>query len=108
MQIDFIIFYLHGRSALIKVPLLSNDFSERTGLALRPAQGELLRSLNFWLRETQPDPSKVFWFIKYQPNQLFAWLASTPTKSFAVLECRFDRLLAIIVGYFYPTDFVAV
>jgi hypothetical protein len=46
MQVDFVIFHLHCGSSGIKVPLLSNDLSERTGLAIGPAQGELLRSLN--------------------------------------------------------------
>jgi len=95
MQIDFVIFYLRGRGSRIKVPLLSKNFSERTGLAFRPTQCELLRSLNFWLGKTQPDPSKTFWFIKYQPNQLLTRLAGTPTKAFALLEYRFDRVLGI-------------
>src|SRR5208337_1356555 len=64
MQIDFVIFHLRCRTSRIKVPLLSNDLSERTCLAICPTQGELLRSLNFWLRKTEPYPSNIFGLIK--------------------------------------------
>jgi hypothetical protein len=46
MQIDFVVFHFHCRISEVKVPLLSNDLSVRTGLAIRPEQRELLRSLN--------------------------------------------------------------
>jgi hypothetical protein len=46
MQVGFAIFHLHCRTSEIKVPLLANELSERTGLGICPAQGELPRSLN--------------------------------------------------------------
>jgi hypothetical protein len=95
MQFDFVIFHLHCRTSGVKVPLLSNDLSEGTGLAICPVQGELLGSLNLWLRKTEPYPSNVFWLIKQEPNRLLAWLAGTPAKTRPVRECRFDWILGI-------------
>lgn len=63
-QIYSVILYLICRSPGIKVPLLSNDLSERSCLAFRPAQRELLGSLNFRFRKAQPYSSEVLWFIK--------------------------------------------
>ena len=51
VQIDFVVFHFHYRILWIKVPLLSNDLSVRTGLAIGPAQRELLRSLSVWARK---------------------------------------------------------
>jgi len=46
MQVDFVIFQLHRRISGIEVPLLSNDLSERTCLAICLVQAELLCSLD--------------------------------------------------------------
>ena len=87
MQVDFVIFQLYRRISGIEVPLLSNDLSERTCLAICPVQAELLCSLGIRLRNTQLYPPQVFRLIIYEPNRLLAWLAGTPTKTLPALEC---------------------
>src|SRR6266478_3919791 len=66
MQVDFVIFQLHRRISGIEIPLLSNDFSERT------------------------------------------CLASTPTKTFPALECRFDWILGMLGRDFHSSNFFNV
>ena len=108
MQIDFVIFHLYCRTSGIKVPLLSNDLSKRTCLAICPAQRELLRSLSLWLRKRSRIRRRSFGSSKEEPNRLLTWLTSTPTKTFSVLECRFDWMLGIFRRDFHPSNFFKV
>jgi len=74
------------------VPLLSNDFSGKDRLALRPAKGEMLGFASTLAPKNVPDREGL-WFIKYHPSSCYLF-GSTPTR----LSARADEWDSIGCG----------